>query len=91
MYHRFRQDGLCHVAIALEDVGEHPDAIMEYWFEGTQLYLKEIDAPGLPTCGPEPAVYEVELLADGKLLYRWVQDYCTGRTRSTKGTHTPVR
>jgi hypothetical protein len=84
------EDGTCHVSLYEEDLEDDPGAIVSYWFEGTHLFLKSIDTIHLPDCGPEPAVYEVELRADGTLRFRTIKDSCRDRVGSTAGIHARV-
>jgi hypothetical protein len=65
--------------------------VSEYWFEGTQLFTKHLEAPGLPDCPEEPAIYELQLLANGNLRFRKIKDTCGPRARSMQLEHTPVR
>jgi hypothetical protein len=90
LYHLFREDGICHVAVSEEKLADKPDAVSAYWFEGTQLFLKHLESPGLPDCPEEPAIYEVQLLANGSLRFRKVKDTCAPRARSMQVEHTPV-
>ena len=87
MFHQFREDGLYHVDYSLEDVGERPGAIAEYWFEGTTLLIRTIDTPSLPACDEPEASYTAELLENGNLRFRAVRETCHPRRTSTVGDH----
>jgi hypothetical protein len=91
LYHLFKENGICHIAVSEEKLADQPDAVSAYWFEGTRLFLKHLESPGLPDCPEEPAIYEVQLLASANLRFRKIKDTCAPRARSMAQEHTPIR
>lgn len=90
MYQRFTADGILQTARSLEGLA-NPDAECTYRFEGTRLTIKELTANGLPSCGAKEGVYEVELLANGGILFRRIQEGCSPRGRTMAQEHELVR
>ncbi len=91
LYFRFFEDGILHQAHSLDSLDTEPYAICEIWFEGTQMYLKEKAVSGVPSCGDDPAIYEVHLLLGGHIQIVKVQDKCPPRAGDTALKLDPVR
>jgi len=91
LYFRFFEDGILHQAHSLDRLDTEPYAISEIWFEGTQMYLKEKAVSGVPSCGDDPAIYEVRLLSGGYIQIVEVQDKCPPRAGDTALKLDPVR
>jgi hypothetical protein len=54
------------------------------------MYLKEKAVSGVPSCGDEPAVYEVRLYPDGKIRIVKIKDKCPPRAGDTALKLDPV-
>ena len=83
---QFKEDGTYRIAHAPEELEllRVPGHVGEFWFEGTQLFIKrtENDVPGNAVCIGLTGIYEVELLANGNLRFVEVEDECDGQTRN---------
>lgn len=83
VYIEFKEDGTYHIASAPEELESHPLNEGEVWFEGAQLYWKDVDAVGgWRVClgrDREIGIYEVQLVANGNLKFVNVEDKCGGR------------
>lgn len=90
-YIRFYEEGSFHQARALEDLDSHPFAICEIWFEGTQMFIGQCSVSGVPPCGDIIAIYEVRLLASGRIRIVSIEDSCSPRRHDTATEYEPVR
>lgn len=90
MYHQFNADGSCQISTVRDVIDTNPNVVCKYWFEGTNLYMEEVELRGLPACG-FPGIYEVHLLPDGWIDFTTVDDNCAPRARTTAQLHEPVR
>lgn len=86
-YHQFNDDGTYRYAGYLEALIDRPFAIGEYWFEDGKYMQSELEVRGVPSCGPEVGIYEVELLENGNLFFTLVEDECASRSRTTSGEY----
>lgn len=91
LYFRFFEDGILHQAHSLDRLDTEPYAISEIWFEEAQMYLKEKAVSGVPSCGDDPAIYEVHLLSGGYIRIVKVHDKCSPRAGDTALKLDPVR
>lgn len=81
-YMRIETDGTLIAGPSLSLVKEpvmEPDS---YWFEGDQLYIK---TDGNVICEPMTAIYQVQLLEEGKIRFRAVDDACEHRVNVFQG------
>ncbi len=72
---RFKEDGAYGIAHAPEELelGRVPEHLGEFWFEGTQLFIKRTRLTG---CIGVIGIYQIELLANGNLRFVEVEDVC---------------
>ncbi len=91
LYLRFNEDGTLHQARSLDGLDTEPYAISDIWFQGTQMNLKERSVSGVPSCGDDPAIYEVHLLSGGYIQIVKIQDSCSPRAGDTALKLDPVR
>ena len=88
--HRFNTDGTVQHAHSPDTI-DKPFAIEEFWFEGKKLFIKEISVSGVPPCSKViVGIYEVRLLASGKMQLKAVEDKCKPRKEDTEGIFDPV-
>ncbi len=75
---QFKEDGTYGIAHAPEELElDHvPGHVGEFWFEGTQLFIKRT---GYTVCIGVTGIYEIELLANGNLRFVEVEDVCDAR------------
>ena len=75
---RFKEDGAYGIAHAPEELelGRVPEHLGEFWFEGTQLFIKRTRLTG---CIGVIGIYQIELLANGNLRFVEVEDVCDAR------------
>jgi hypothetical protein len=90
MYQRYDADGTVRQAFALGDLETKPNARCKYQFAEAKLTLTDCHARGVPNCPTEPAVYQVQLLPDGKVRFLVVQDICGPRTETMAQIHARV-
>lgn len=90
LYLRFYEDGNAHQSHSLDRLDANPYASSEIWFEGTQMYLKEKAVSGVPSCGAEPAIYQVRLYLDGTIQVLKIEDKCPPRAGDTALQFEPV-
>jgi hypothetical protein len=91
LYQRFNLDGTYQVARKLESLNNNkPDADSTFRFEGTQFFVTEVSATGLPTCSDATGTYQVQLLSNDLIRFVTVQDLCAPRARSTGMVHKRV-
>ncbi len=87
---QFKEDGTYRIAHAPEELEHVPGHVGEFWFEGTQLFIKRtasgecekwIQDPDTGRMNPVPqtGAYEVQLLASGNLRFIEVEDGCFSR------------
>ena len=90
---RLYADGTCEIGITLDRLAVKPDIECTFRFEGTRFILTEVEATGLTPCqaGAKTGIYEVQLLANGNIQFKVVQDLCGRRRRSMILEHRPVR
>jgi hypothetical protein len=91
MYQRFNEDGTCQTSSTPETLTTKPDAECTFEFAGTQMFLTEVKATGLPPCRSRTGTYEVQLLPNGRIKFVVVSDGCAPRARTTAQEHVPVR
>lgn len=91
LYFRFFEEGTLHQAHSLDRLDTEPYAISEIWFEGTQMNLKEKAVSGVPSCGDDPAIYEVHLFSGGNIQIVKVREKCSPRAGDTALKLEPVR
>lgn len=91
MYQRFNADGTCQTAMKLENLDTTPNVECTYHFEGTRLIMITNNVSGLPPCPDSTAIYEVQPLANGNIVFIAVEDTCAPRRRTTAQEHEPVR
>ena len=90
MYQRYDADGTVQQAFALGDLDTKPNGRCKYQFAEGRLTLTDCRARGVPPCPLDPAVYQVQLLADGKIQFLVVSDKCGPRTETMAQTHSRV-
>jgi hypothetical protein len=57
-----------------------PGTILDYWVEEEQLFIKQTFAQiGMPSCGDDVGIYEVQLLVSGNLRFIVIEDDCLRR------------
>jgi hypothetical protein len=83
-YWQFKEDGTYRVATGAADRLENdPKVEGEFWFEGKQLFIKDIagDPPWDVCIRPKQIIgkYEVQMLANGNLKLVKIEDECSGR------------
>jgi hypothetical protein len=78
-YH-FKEDGTFSYQ---KESSEHPG---EFWFEGTQLFMKDLTGFCTQLVGVETGIYEVELLGSGNLKFTAIEDECPGRAGGYEGS-----
>jgi len=91
VYLRFYEDGTLHQSHLLDRLDNQPYAISEIRFEGSQMFLKETAVSGVPSCGDAPAIYEVQLLPDGRIRIVKIEEKCAPRAGDTALEYDPVR
>ncbi len=89
-YHQFNEDGSLIGSISSDTAEETQLFTAEYWFEDGQLYMSEVDVVEPPPCGPEPAIYDAELLENGNLKLTMITDTCEARIGVTSREHAPA-
>ena len=83
----FFEDGTIHGSSNRDLVEERPSIIQETSFEGTTVFLSEIE--GL--CNDDPdAIYEIHLLENGNLQFVAIEDACPPRSRNFPAEYTPL-
>ncbi len=83
---RFDADGTLYAAPSMT-LAKNPIAPPgEFWFEGDFLYLSSTDDP---VCGTQTAIYQVELLDEGKLRFYPIEDACEHRVAVFQGVIDP--
>lgn len=90
LYHRFNNDGTFRIAYVRGQLEDQPNVTGEFWFEGKQLFMRELEVLNVTKCGSEPVIYEAQLLANGNLELVKVEDECAGRVNATEREHEPV-
>ena len=90
LYQRFNLDGTCFASVLLENLNTKPAIESTCVFEGDVLFITEVRATGLPSCGGKPGRYQVHLLANGNIIFTRVFEHCAPRGRSTAMEHQPV-
>ena len=84
IYLQFKEDGTYRVATGAADrLENHQKVEGEFWFEGKQLFVKDIagDPPWDECIRPKQIIgkYEVQVLANGNLKLVKIEDECSGR------------
>lgn len=91
MFFRYMPDGTYRGARDLSDLEDQPLFAGEFRFEGTQLFIFQTEAAGAPNeCPSTPGIYEVQLLDDGNLRYKMIEDECEPRFEGLPGLHRPI-
>jgi hypothetical protein len=90
LYLRFDESGILRKSFSVDKLDSRPYSTNEVWFEGTQMYLKEMAVSGAPSCGDEAAVYEVRLYSEGGIRIVKIRDSCAPRVRHTALELDPV-
>ncbi len=73
----FFEDGTMHVSSNRDLVEDRPSGVMETRFEGTKLFLNQIEGP----CDDDPdAIYEIHLLKNGNMEFVVIEDTCAFRS-----------
>jgi|GEM_PF-2799440 len=90
MYQRYDTDGTVRQAFAQEDLDTKPNGRCKYQFAEAKLTLTDCHAQGVRNCPVDPAVYQVQLLPDGKIRFLVVQDKCGPRTETMTQVHVRV-
>ena len=86
-YFHFFEDGTIHFSSNRDLVEERPSIIQETSFEGTTVFLHEIE--GL--CADDPdAIYEIHLLENGNLEFVAIEDPCAHRSGDLEAEWAPV-
>ena len=83
LYIQFKGDGTYRVAAAAEALEEHPSIEGEFWFEGGQLFLKDIAGriPGADSCvGLRAGSYEVQGAVKDYLTFAAIDEPCEFRS-----------
>ncbi len=83
-------DENCQVAFVQDNLEDRPNVRGEFWFEGKQLFMREVEVLNVTKCGSEPVIYEAQLLANGHLNLVKVEDECGDRINATQREHEPV-
>ncbi len=75
---QFKEDGAYGIAHAPEELelDRVPGHVGEFWFEGTQLFIKRTE---YTECIGVIGIYEIELLTNGNLRFVEVEDVCDAR------------
>ncbi len=75
---QFKEDGAYGIAHAPEELelDRVPGHVGEFWFEGTQLFIKRTE---YTECIGVIGIYEIELLINGNLRFVEVEDVCDAR------------
>ena len=85
-YVMYTDDGRYTVALNQDNLGSAPRVSGEYWFEDGQIHLRDLENAGhWDVCDAATVgVYEVLVLADGKIQFQTVTDGCSegGFTRN---------
>jgi hypothetical protein len=82
IFYRFNQDGTYTGAFSLDSLEAETERAHfegEFWFEGTQLFLRELKAVDVTPCGDKTASYQVQLLENGHLKFTASEDACPWR------------
>jgi len=96
VYLQFKEDGTYRVAKwAADRLEDYPNLEGEFWFEGKQLFVKDIagDPPWDECIRPKQIIgkYEVQVLANGNLKLVKIEDECSGRVKVLPaGEYEPV-
>jgi hypothetical protein len=85
----FKEDGTFNLLFSTdpEKLENSPGLIGEYWFEGSQLFVTDVEqfiATSMGMC-PDVGVYEVVMLETGNIMFRVVEDECAGRIDTLVG------
>jgi len=78
---QFNEDGTLHA----QSSSTGTIAEEEFWFEGTRFFVKDSRGLGCTLEGHETGIYEVELLENGNLKYRVIEDECLTRVNYWAG------
>ena len=81
MYTRFDKDGTCRQSQMRDLLETNPNVMGTYYFDGDQLVMLWDDESlrNLPPCGPEPAIYKVQILKNRHIQLILVDDQCSPR------------
>ena len=90
MYQVYDAGGTLRQAFDLADLETKPNARCNFQFKAGELTLTDCRARGVPPCPLGPAVYQVQLMAEGKIRFLVVQDGCGPRTETMAQTHSRV-
>jgi hypothetical protein len=86
-YFHFFEGGTIHFSSNRDLVEERPLGVMETRFEGTTVFLSEIEG----RCDDDPdAIYEIHLLENGNLQFVAIEDACPIRSSSFLAEYTPL-
>jgi hypothetical protein len=86
LYYQFNQNGTFFGALSPDELEDQPNIVGEFWFEGTQLFIWEIEFSGKPNpCESNFAIYEVQLLGKRHLRFSKIEDDCPLRVRGIEG------
>jgi len=88
---RFAAEGTFTQADKRQKLDTQPFAVHKFWFTRTQLLIAQVSVHGVPSCGPAPATYQVQLLTPDSLLMIVVKDACDPRAKETEGEYTRVK
>lgn len=77
---QFNEDG----TLLAEIRSDHAHA-GEFRFEGTRLFLKELEQGSVCVGGAETGIYEIELLENGNLKFTAIEDECATRVSYLEG------
>lgn len=85
----FKDDGTFHLKLSTDPelLETSPGLVGNYWFDGSQLILEDLEqfqATSVGMC-PDVGVYEVVMLENGNLLFRVIEDECAGRVDNLVG------
>lgn len=85
----FKDDGTfnLHFSTDPELLENSPHLVGDYWFDGSQLNVRDVEQFRFTTTGmcDGVGVYEVIMLETGNLLFRVVEDECAGRVDNLVG------
>jgi len=89
-YIQFNADGTSRLGAAFDGVEVLAKVEGEFWFEGTELFWKDVSAtaPAYEHCmqpGKETGRYEVQLLSNGNLNVIMLEDACPSRVACFTG------
>ncbi len=84
----FFEDGTWHGSSNRDLVVDSPSVVSETRFEGTTVFLHEIESAG---CDDDPdAIYEIDVLENGNLQFAAIEDPCAGRSTTFQAEWEPV-